>query len=84
MNPMTVKIFDGVKHRFLDMCITSRKDVSTGPLEKWIRPSIPCCNCVCLSVDNTSVNLGTRNLLQSRIHQKHTSVYVLGCTCHIL
>ena len=33
------------------------------------------------SVDNISVNLGTRNSL---ILQEYSCVYVLGCACHIL
>ena len=37
-----------------------------------------------LSVDNTSVNLGTRNSLSSRIRKKNPQVYVIGCPCHIL
>ena len=39
---------------------------------------------VCLSVDNTSVNMGVQNSLCSRIRGKNIQTYVLGCPCHIL
>ena len=92
MNPMTVKIFDTdrVKHRFLDMCTTSGKDAGTAETifnkmeEVLVKHSIPWSNCVSLSVDNTSVNLGRRNSLKSRILEKNSQVYVIGCPCHIL
>ena len=87
MNPMTVKIFDTdrVKHRFLDMCTTSGKDAGTAETifnkmeEVLVKHSIPWSNCVSLSVDNTSVNLGRRNSLKSRILEKNSQVYVIGC-----
>lgn len=41
-------------------------------------------NCVCLSVDNMSVNMEIRNSLCSRIREKNNQAYVLGCPCHIL
>jgi len=92
MNPMTVKLFDGntVKHLFLDMCTT--KGTSSGRAETifnkmddvFSRLDIPWSNCVALSVDNASVNLGIRNSLKSRISQKNDSIYFLGCPCHII
>lgn len=92
MNPMTVKIFDvdRVHHRFLDMCTTSGKNAGTAEVifgkmdEVLSKHNIPWNNCVSLSVDNTSVNVGRRNSLKSRIVQKNSEVYVIGCPCHIL
>jgi hypothetical protein len=41
-------------------------------------------NCVSIGVDNTSVNMGCRNSIKTRIVQKNPAVYVMGCPCHIL
>ena len=92
MNPMTVHVFDGisVKHKFLDMCTTSGQGAGTAEVifskmdAVLLRHNVSWKNCVCLSVDNTSVNLGTRNSLRSRILQKSIQVYISGCPCHIL
>ena len=92
MNPVTVKLFDTdrIKHKFLDMCTTTGTGAATAEvifnkmdsvLSKY---AIPWTNCVSLSVDNTSVNLGVRNSLSSRLRTKHPEVYVIGCPCHII
>ena len=41
-------------------------------------------NCVGVSVDNTSVNLGKRNSIFTRVKEKNPAVYFMGCPCHIL
>ena len=81
MNPLTVKLFDVnmIKHKFLDMCFTSGKEAGTAEeiFSKMdlvlMRHEIPWKNCVSLSVDNTSVNLGTTNSLSSRIRKKKST-----------
>ena len=35
-------------------------------------------------VGNTSVNMGCRNSIKTRIIQKNPAVYVMGCPCHIV
>lgn len=91
MNPLTVKIFDlsrGVAStQFLDMCMSS---VSTaeGIFSKvnnvLAKHSIPWEKCVGIGLDNTSVNLGCRNSIKTRVLQENPSVYVMGCPCHIV
>ena len=45
---------------------------------------IPWVNCVGVSVDNTSVNLGRNNSLFTRIRDKNPATYFMGCPCHIV
>ena len=45
---------------------------------------IPWTNCVGSAVDNTSVNLGRRNSIMTRVLQKNPKVYFMGCPCHIV
>ena len=40
--------------------------------------------CVAFSVDNTSVNLGCRNSILTRVHQENPSLYFIGCPCHMV
>ena len=37
-----------------------------------------------LSLDNTSVNMGKHNSIQSHALVKNPSVYIMGCPCHIM
>lgn len=41
-------------------------------------------NCVSAGVDNTSVNLGKRNSIMSRVTKKNPAVFFNGCPCHIV
>ena len=41
-------------------------------------------NCVGVSVDNTSVNLGKRNSILTRVLVKTPTIYFMGCPCHIV
>ena len=40
-------------------------------------------NCVGVGVDNTSVNLGKRNSIMTRVMQKHPAFFFMGCRCHV-
>lgn len=41
-------------------------------------------NCVGVGVDNTSVNLGKRNSIMTRVVQKNPAAFFMGCPCHIV
>ena len=41
-------------------------------------------NCVGVSVDNTSVNLGKINSIMTRVLEQNAAVYFMGCPCHIV
>jgi len=45
---------------------------------------IPWENCIAASVDNTSVNIGRRNSILTRVVDKSPDVFFLGCPCHIV
>ena len=40
--------------------------------------------CTSVGIDNTSVNIGVRDSLKSRITKRNSSVYFCGCPCHII
>ena len=92
MNPMTVHVFSnsGVEHKFLDMCTTFGQGAGTAEVifnkmdSVLLKHGIPWANCICLSVDNASVNVGAQNSLRTRLQQKNMRAYVSGCPCHIL
>ena len=94
MNPLTVRLYDVNRNcvvpRFLDMCCTSGKDCGTAGIifnktdSKITEFDVPWNNCVGFSVNNTSVNLGTRNSILSRVLVKNASCYFMGCPCHII
>lgn len=41
-------------------------------------------NCIALSMDNVSMNIGDRNSIKSRVLTGNPSVFILGCPCHIV
>jgi hypothetical protein len=45
---------------------------------------IPWNNCVGFGVDNTSVNMGCRNSIKSRVLDMNPAIYIVGCPCHIV
>ena len=77
MNPVTVRIHDDVKDRivtqFLDMCLSSSSTaadlykVIDGKLAQLLECENPWRLCTSVGIDNTSVNIGVRDSLKSRI-----------------
>ena len=89
MNPLTVRIFtsDGVSTQLLDMCMTrgaTSEDIFTNMDETLQQHGISSDNCVSVGVDNTSVNLGKRNSIMTRVTGKNPAVFFNGCRCHIV
>ena len=68
MNPVTVRTYDSVTGfvttRLLDMCLTSGTSSGTAAtISDAMNSALDACeilwsNCICVSVDNTSVNMG--------------------------
>ena len=89
MNPMTVLVSNSrVEHKFLDMCTTfgQRAGMAEVIFNKMdsvlLKHGIPWANCICLLVDNASVNIGARNSLRTRLQHKNLKAYISGCPCH--
>ena len=66
--------------RLLDMCLTSGPKAGTAleifnTMDNALRArDIPWNQCVSLSMDNTSVNMGTHNSIKSRVVQMEESM----------
>lgn len=94
MNPITVRLFDVNRSRivteFLDMCLTTGRDAGKAEAifnkidECLTKHKIPWENCKGFSVDNTNVNIGKSNSIKSRVLNKNSNVFFMGCPCHIL
>lgn len=89
--PLTVRVFDNehgvVKTKFLSMCLLNA-GTAIAYFEKleevFVSNNIPWSNCIALSVDSASVNIGRHNSIKSRLESKNPSVYTLGCPCHFI
>ena len=91
MNPLTVRLFDQecgvVRTQFLDMCLSSSasaEGIFSRMDEALSSHHIGWENCIGMGLDNTSVNMGCRNSIKTRVLQKNSSVYMMGCPCHII
>ena len=91
MNPLTVCIFDDnrgvISTQFLDMCMSSSataEGIFAKMHEVLSKHCISWSNCVGIGLDNTSVNMGCRNSIKTRVVQQNPSIYVMGCPCHIV
>ena len=94
MNPATVSIYDykqnRVVTRFLDMCLATSGTaealycVLDGRLAELLRCPDPWSMCTSVGIDNTSVNIGVRNSLKTRVIRRNPAIYFNGCPCHII
>lgn len=89
--PLTLRAFDDdlgvVSSKFLSMCLCNKGTAAVyfEKLEEvFDSHNIPWSNCIALSVDSTSVNIGRHNSIKSRLEVKNPSVYTLGCPCHFI
>ena len=94
MNPITVQIHDVTSNmvvtRFLDIYTTtgataeaiySTMNLKLGSLLNCPNPWMLCTS---VGVDNTSVNIGVRDSIKTRVLQQNPAVYFNGCLCHII
>ena len=94
MNPLAVKNFDvntgRVESRFLDMGATKGTDSATAASifqkidDVLSLHGISWSKWVGFGVDNTNVNLGSRNSIMTRVRQRSPSCYFMGCPCHLI
>ena len=94
MNPLTVRIYDYKENymatRFLDMCTTTSSTANSiysaldSRLSELHESSNPWSMCTSVGVDNTSVNIGVRDSLKTRVLQRNSSIFFNGCPCHII
>ena len=90
MNPLTIRTFDKcgmVTTHFLDMCLSSSstaEGIFSKMEEVLTKHSIPWNYCVGIGLDNTSVNMGCRNSIRTRLEARNPAVSVIGCSCHIV
>ena len=92
--PVTVRIYDSntdrIVTRLLDMYLTTgtssvnAANIFTAINNALESQGIPWVNCVSLSVDNTSVNMGKYNSIRSRAILKNSSLYMMKCSYHNL
>ena len=88
INPLTVRIFDvnanRIVTRFFDMCASSSATaegiftIIDEKLTKLLGCAHPRDLCSSLGVDNTSVNIGIRNSLKTRVQAHNPAIYVNG------
>lgn len=84
MNPLTVRFFDTVHGmvttQFLDMCMSSSstaEGIFSKMQEAISKYDISWTNCVGIGLDNTSVNMGCRNSIKTRIMSVNPAVAVI-------
>ena len=87
MNPLTIRTYDDsrkiVHTQFLDMWMSSvatAEGIFSKMQEALDKHEIPWNNCVDISLDNTSDNMGRHNSIRTRVTRANTAVYILGCS----
>ena len=76
--------------RFLDMCTYTSStaegifSVVDSRMKELLQCSNPWALCTSVGVDNTSVIVGARDSLKTRVISCNPTIYFNGCACHIL
>ena len=90
-NPLLVGLFENdlgyLNVQLLDLsCATSgTAEILFENISNALRSNeINWFNCVGLSLDNTSVNLGRQNSIKTPVQEGNNSIYIIGCACHIV
>lgn len=83
MNPLTVKIWEtnGVGYGYGYGNNNWRRLWHCG--NHIQQDGLRAQDCIALSVDNASVNMGDGNSIKSRVMKEKPSVLILGCPCHM-
>ena len=94
MNPVTVRIFYiencKLSTKFLDMYLTSGVNARTSDSifhamdHALTSHNILWHQCIGLSMDSASVNMGKHNSIKPRFICLEISIYVMGCLFHIV
>ena len=94
VNPVTIRLFDlswnNIVTHFLDMCTSTSGTVEgiftviDNKMKELLQSANPCVLCTSVSVDNTSVNIGVRDSLKTRVTKCNPAIFFNGCPWHIL
>ena len=94
MNPVCAYIFDvkrskQVEFKFYSMCSTSGKDCSKAEAllttinNAFKSGDLDWDNVVSVGLDNTNINVGSRNSLRTKILAENPQIFIAGCRCHL-
>ena len=94
MKPLSVRFFDvntrWVVTEFLNICLTTGKTASTADIilskleEALALNQVPWENYFGIAMDDASVNMDGYNSFKSRVLQKNSTTYVMGCPWRIV
>ena len=91
LNLILIRLFDNdlcyVHVQLLDMCCSKpgTAEILFENIPSALRSNeIDWSNCVRLSLQNTSSNLGRRNSIKTRVQEVNNLIFINGCPCHIV
>ena len=84
MNPLTVRIFVAWYYKVLMSSVATAKAIFSKMEAALTKHDISWVNCVGISLDNTSVNMGCHNSIKTRVQHANLAIYIMGCPCHIV